>query len=366
MPLSIDTFKLPWVPPSLGKAPYLWLASLAFVFWKYLYVPPSALEALALAVTVAVFVPLYFASFWQRGNAARLCVLLTCLIGALWAPVNPGAGNFFVFAAAMCANVGPPRAAYAMLAVALASGTLATMLASQYAIVQLLLFLALGSTIGVACIMDASLRRSREALLRKQEEVERMATIAERERIARDLHDLLGHTLSLIAIKAELAGKQFARDPAACRSEIGDIERIARHALAEVRGAVSGYREGGLAQALGAARASLLAARVELTEQLDQASLPPPVEHAMALALREAVTNVVRHARAAHCALGLKVERGMAVLRVADNGSALTAAPRHGNGLNGMRERAEALGGTLALRWADGLVLELSIPMEAP
>lgn len=111
MPLSIDTFKLPWVPPNLDKAPYLWLASLAFMFWQYLYVPPSALEAVALAATLAVFVPLCFASFWQSGHAARLCVLLTCLIGALWAPASPGAGAFFVFAAAMCANVGQPRAA---------------------------------------------------------------------------------------------------------------------------------------------------------------------------------------------------------------------------------------------------------------
>lgn len=124
--------------------------------------------------------------------------------------------------------------------------------------------------------------------------------------------------------------------------------------------------EGGLAQALGAARASLLAARVELIERVDAASLPPAVEHALALALREAVTNVVRHAHAGHCALTLKVERGMAVLRVADDGGALTAPPRAGNGLNGMRERAQALGGTLALHWADGLVLELSIPLETP
>ena len=82
----------------------------------------------------------------------------------------------------------------------------------------------MGSLVGGAAITDVRLGRSRALLLRKQEEVEQMATIAERERISRDLHDLLGHTLSLITLKAELAGKLFERDPAACRREIADIE----------------------------------------------------------------------------------------------------------------------------------------------
>jgi hypothetical protein len=118
--------------------------------------------------------------------------------------------------------------------------------------------------------MEGGLRASRKQLLRKQEEVEHIARIAERERISRDLHDLLGHSLSLIALKAELAGKLAGRDLEACKREIADIETSARRALAEVRTAVTGYRDSGLSGALASARASLAAAGVELREEVQQ------------------------------------------------------------------------------------------------
>jgi two-component system sensor histidine kinase DesK len=224
--------------------------------------------------------------------------------------------------------------------------------------------ITVGIPVGMASVMDTRLRRSRQQLQRKQEEVEHMATIAERERISRDLHDLLGHSLSLIALKAELAGKLAERDPAACRREIGDIETSARQALSEVRAAVTGYRQSGLAGALASARASLAAANVELREEVQAFALAPAAEHVMALALREAVTNVVRHAGATRCTLALALEQNSVVLRVADDGNKLRSAGdlRHGNGLAGMRERAAALGGKLAISVGAGLALELRVP----
>jgi two-component system sensor histidine kinase DesK len=212
--------------------------------------------------------------------------------------------------------------------------------------------------------MEAGLRDSRKQLLRKQEEVEHMARIAERERISRDLHDLLGHSLSLIALKAELAGKLAGRDAEACKREIRDIETAARTALFEVRAAVTGYRQSGLAGALASARASLAAANVELHEQVERFTMPPASEHVLALALREAVTNVVRHAGATRCTLGLALEQDTAVLRVADDGTRLRDERdvRSGNGLAGMRERAAAIGGRLAISVGKGLALELRVP----
>jgi two-component system sensor histidine kinase DesK len=202
--------------------------------------------------------------------------------------------------------------------------------------------------------------------MRKQEEVEHMATIAERERISRDLHDLLGHSLSLIALKAELARKLMHRDPEACAREVGDIETSARQALAEVRAAVTGYREKGLASALASARASLAAADVQLIEAVERIELAPALENVVALALREAVTNVVRHAGASRCSVSLSLEHGVAVLRIADDGQARSETEiRHGNGLSGMRERVASVGGRLALRARAGLELELRIPTGA-
>lgn len=355
----------PWVPAELGKMPYLWVFSLAFFLWKYFYVTPGVAEAAMLALTVAVFLPIYFAGCWGGDRQAILCALLTCLLGVLWAPYNPSAGTMFIFACGMCARIQQARNAYRALGVVIGLAIVVSYLLSPIPTATLLPVIVIGLPIGIATIMETGLRRSRQALLRKQEEVEHMARIAERERISRDLHDLLGHSLSMIALKAELAGKLAGRDDAACRNEIRDIETAARTALSEVRSAVTGYRQSGLTGALASARASLAAANVELEEQVQPLSLPPAQEHVLALALREAITNVVRHADATRCSLGLALEKGAAVLRVADDGARLREGDlHHGNGLTGMRERAASVGGELSIRIGGGVALELRVPVE--
>lgn len=168
----------------------------------------------------------------------------------------------------------------------------------------------------------------------------------------------------MITLKAELAGKLIERDPQACRSEIRDIEQTARKALSEVRSAVTGIRQTGFAHELATARASLAAANVGFTEQVQPCVLPAALENVLSLALREAVTNILRHAGASHCEVRMALESGMVVLRVRDNGRALQGgAIAHGSGLSGMKERVAALGGRLALRADRGLALELSLPM---
>ena len=355
----------PWIPPEQGKLPYFWLLSLGYMGWKYFYVSPSALEAALLVLTLVVFVALYCASFWARGWQVVACMLACCLIGALWVRSNIGAATFFIFACAAAAGI--LRLRRAMLAIAgvivLALLTSLLIADTRMRFLFLMPILTISLPVGVGSVMDARLRRSRQALVRKQEEVEHMATIAERERISRDLHDLLGHSLSLIALKAELARKLVHRDVDACAREIGDIETSARQTLAEVRAAVTGYRESGLAHALASARASLAAADVALDERVERFALGPAAENVVALALREAVTNIVRHAGAKHCSVSLGLEHGVAVLRIADDGRARSEADiRHGNGLSGMRERVASVGGQLALRAGAGFELELRVP----
>jgi len=358
----------PWVPPEMGKMPYLWMVSLSFMLWQYFFQLPGALELCLLLLTFVLFLPLYLASFWSSGRTTILCVLLSCGIGFLWTPWNSGAGTFFIFGAGMCGRLAPARSAYRLLALVLGLATVAGLALSPIRYGFLLAPWTIGLSVGIAAIMEQGLRASQRQLLRKQEEVEHMARIAERERISRDLHDLLGHSLSVIALKAELASKLAnklaGRDLDACKREIGDIETSARQALAEVRAAVTGYRHSGLSGALASARASLAAANVELREEVADFALVPAAEHVVALALREAVTNVVRHAGATRCTLGLALEQGSAVLRVADDGATLRAADevRAGNGLAGMRERAAAIGGKLRLSVDAGLRLELRVP----
>ena len=354
----------PWVPPEMGKMPYLWGSCLAFLLWQYIFTRPGRLELAMLGLTVLLFVPLYLVSFWCKGRAAVLCVLLSCLFGFVWTPWNSGAVTFFIFASGMCGRLTPPRDAYRMLVVVLGLATLAGLVLSPIGRLFLIGPLTIGLLVGFSSIMEETVRSSRRHLALKQEEVEHMARIAERERISRDLHDLLGHSLSLIALKAELAGKLAGRDVDACRREIGDVEAAARRALSEVRAAVTGYRDSGLSGALASARASLAAANVELREEVQQFALAPAAEHVLALALREAVTNVVRHAGATRCTLGLTREEGSAVLRVLDDGPRLRDAAdvRAGNGLSGMRERVASVGGRLAISVDRGLCLELRVP----
>ena len=358
---------LPWVPPAHGRAPYLWAFSLLFVVWKYLFIPAPALELAAMALTVALFLPLYFASHWVQDWRSAGMIAASCLLGAGWAHYNGFSGTFFIYAAGMCAGIHQPRFAYLSVACVLVLATLTGFTLAADPLQFLIPALVIGGPVGVAAVMDATLARSREQLLRKQEEVEHMATIAERERISRDLHDLLGHTLSLITLKAELAGKLAVVDIEACKREIGDIERCARNALAEVRSAVTGYRQTGFGHEMANARASLAVAGITLTEQVARVALPASVENVMALALREAVTNIIRHAGATSCSVALAREAGAFVLRVGDDGATRSAGVPlvPGNGLKGMRERAAAAGGSLALSAGPALALELRLPAGA-
>ncbi len=220
-------------------------------------------------------------------------------------------------------------------------------------------------TTAVIAVLNAVFRANgeRDAELRlTQDEVRRLAVAAERERIGRDLHDLLGHTLSLVAIKSELARRLVRRDPAAAERELADIEGVARQALAEVREAVTGMRVAALTAELASARAMLEADDVRLDVAGLDAPLPPAVEAAFALGLREAVTNVHRHAHATRVEVRLVTRDDTVELRVRDDGRGGAAV--RGNGLAGMAERLAALGGRLSLTSERDRGTELV--MEAP
>lgn len=210
---------------------------------------------------------------------------------------------------------------------------------------------------------DSVVKALREAALRlSQDEVRRLAATAERERIGRDLHDLLGHTLSLIALKLELARKLADRDAAASRVHLEEAERVARHALAEVRSAVTGIRAVDLAAELASARLMLDSSQVALDYQPPPASLPPELEAGLALVLREAVTNIARHARARQASVAFSRHGEQLELRIEDDGRGGIDA--EGNGIAGMRDRIRALGGSLLVHAprGGGTRLQVRVP----
>lgn len=213
-------------------------------------------------------------------------------------------------------------------------------------------------------VASISARKNQEQRL-SAEEVRRLAANAERERIGRDLHDLLGHTLSLITLKLELSRKLFDNDSERARRELGEAEGVARHALAEVRAAVTGIRATGLAGELASARLLLRTSDVAF-EVGDMPVLPDAVDDTLAMVLREAVTNIHRHARATHASVDVKVIDGYALMRVRDDGRGGVKAS--GNGLNGMRERVRTVGGSLRINSLPfkGTELDINIPMPSP
>ncbi|MET9352232.1 sensor histidine kinase [Streptomyces sp. NPDC006617] len=207
---------------------------------------------------------------------------------------------------------------------------------------------------GFAMTGVRELVRTTIALREARATVAQLAANEERLRLARDLHDLLGHSLSLITLKSELAGRMLPAHPDKAAQQVADIEQVSRQALVDVREAVTGYRRARLAAELAGAKVALTAAGVdaELPGEPGPAGLSEESEAALAWALREAVTNVVRHSGARRCVVEL-LERqtlGGAVLElsVEDNGSGGPApANAPGNGLTGLTERLEKAGGTL-------------------
>jgi two-component system, NarL family, sensor histidine kinase DesK len=199
-------------------------------------------------------------------------------------------------------------------------------------------------TIGLLMLAFRSSRILVVQLREARDEVARLAAAEERVRIARDLHDLLGHTLSLIVLKSELASRLAERDLDRSLAEVHDIETVARQALADVREAISAYRRRSLAEELENVRNVLTAADIELTVTATGTPLPDPVDGLFGWALREGVTNIVRHSRARTAAITVRRRGGAAVLEIIDDGSGADGFVA-GNGLRGLSERVTASGG---------------------
>jgi two-component system sensor histidine kinase DesK len=217
--------------------------------------------------------------------------------------------------------------------------------------------------VGSGNLIAAQRMRAGQKLHLAQEEIAHLAKVAERERIARDLHDVLGHTLSVVVLKSELAGKLLEQNPQRARKEIAEVEQIARTALGEVRQAIRGYRSEGLAAELERARAILDAAEVTLDCPVKPPRLRPAEETVLSLIVREAVTNIVRHAHASHCRMEFQETGETTSMVVEDNGRG--GVRQEGNGLRGMRERVESVGGKLRIDSAQGTRLVIELPGQA-
>jgi two-component system sensor histidine kinase DesK len=222
-------------------------------------------------------------------------------------------------------------------------------------------------TFGGSAVALRHLTATVAQLDRARDELAHAAVNQERLRFARDLHDLLGRSLSTIALKSELAGRLAPGAPARAAAEIADVERTARDALLQVRAAVAGYRRPSLVSELVAARELLGAAGIDARIDSPPAALPPVVDGLLGWAVREGVTNVVRHSRARSCTIRLGRHAGRATAEIVDDGGGSGAAGNGtGCGLAGLIERAAAAGGHVdAGPMADGgFRLAVDVPLN--
>ncbi|MFG1654501.1 sensor histidine kinase [Micromonospora sp. NPDC049275] len=201
-----------------------------------------------------------------------------------------------------------------------------------------------------------------EELRRTQRELARTAVQQERLRFARDLHDLLGHTLSLVVVKAEVVRRIAPTDPHQAAAEAADIERIGRTALSEVREAVTGYRERSFGRELDSVRTALADVGISVTVRETNHPLGVEADDAFGWALREGVTNVLRHSRASRCEIEVVADARESVLTIRDDG--VGGRPQPGNGLRGLSERLEQAGGELHVApvRGGGMLLTARVP----
>jgi two-component system sensor histidine kinase DesK len=346
----------------LGWETYAWLIySLPFIVTAIM-APFPLFQKSVMVVSYLVFLPIYFGGYFVRTPNILWIVAAMDLIAIVNSPWNPSAGTFFIFGAAAIANGFSTRSAVIVLCAQLAVGTISAVLLGAewwYYMMANVIALLIG-----AITIQARAKEAGDAKLRMaQEEVERLAKLAERERIARDVHDLLGHTLSVVVLKSELAQKLMARDPAKAMQEMAEVERISRQGLAEVREAITGYRSSGLTAEIEHVRETLTAAGIDTTIEARTLPLGPAQETALSLALREAATNVIRHAAATTCHIRFYAQDGSALMEVQDDGRGGDAP--FGNGLSGMRERIQELGGVLMRETERGTRLLIRLPLKA-
>jgi two-component system sensor histidine kinase DesK len=336
-----------------------WLLILVLVVWR---LPTAGLSAAHLSGSIACVALLALAYLWltvrQAPGAAdlaaeRVCarpepaavVALTVMAACVFAftVLAPGLEIWWLmmFPIVAAGLALAPAAAAVAMAAPIVIGFLSARLTDGRIDTMFLLV----ATFGASAMTFRYLMAALAQLRRAREDLARAAVAEERLRFARDLHDLLGHSLSTIVLKSELAGRLTSRAPDRAATEIADVERTAREALQQVRAAVAGYRHPSLTKELSAARELLAAAGIDARIDTSPAALPPAADGLLGWAVREGVTNVVRHSRARSCTIRLAARAGQATAEIVDDGSGNGGTGEGGYGLTGLIERAAAEGG---------------------
>src|SRR5262245_25728918 len=301
----------------------------------------------------------------HRGEIVALLGITT--ISALFTLIEPDPrGTVLVFASIIAGTIFPTRKALlAVLGLAVLQVLLLAM--RQVDPLTSLNIIINNVFVGLVGVGARLFWNAYQELVSAREQLAHLAVTEERLRFARDLHDLLGQSLSVLVLKSELVSKQLPADASEnVRGEVRDIAQVARRSLNDVREAVAGYRQATLQAEISSARTALRAAGIGLLVEDAVGHLPPEQDGVLAWCLREAVTNVVKHSGARKCEVRLSRDDGAALLDVRDDGRGAISL-NGGSGLAGMRERVSLVGGSVKVgpENGGGLHLQVSVPSPA-
>src|SRR5215218_2456564 len=346
----------------------------------------SPVELLAFLASIVAFVavflwlmlryPFPYVELASQELRIRIGLLLVLAALALYVELVYGSGvpyRFMYVVIAAAVTLPTREAAWAVVAVTAVAGAVYAVQAGWEAATTSWGGIVPFPLIGIGMITVSRLVVTVRELQAARREIAQLAAAEavaeERLRFARDLHDLLGHSLSSITLKSELAGRMLTDTPERAEAEVRDIEGMARKALREVREAVAGYRQPTLGGELDDARQMLKAAGIAYRIEQEAGELPNATDTVLAWAVREGVTNVVRHSRAQHCVIRLMRDGEEVRAEITDDG--IGFPPEHeattgGSGLSGLAERVAASGGDFAAKPMPegGLRLRVSLPLR--
>jgi two-component system sensor histidine kinase DesK len=351
-------------------SPYVWLIYLPLFFIPVMISHHESIDLVWTALALITFLGLYFHAYWVKSQYVIYHIVAIGLLGTLVAFITPTACTLFIYAGAFCSRLMPLKYAMTVLVSLLVwIASISWFFSFEMYFYQPALVFTL--IVGILNIYQCALHQNKQALILSRKETQRLAQVAERERIARDLHDLIGHTFSVITIKADLAGRLIDKDLEKARIEIKQLENISRDALSQVREVVSGYRTSDLLSELANAKNVFNSVDIDFYYQFEnideqQIELDSTNNKELAIVLRELVTNIIKHAKATQVTAIIKHQDGKIVLAMQDDGQGFENSQHKGFGIKGIEERIQKLKGFVAIKTGGqytGTLSEITLPM---
>ena len=348
---------------NLKYGPYIWLIYLSFFFVSLGLYHPIENSFIYASMGTTLFLVVYFHAHWASSKNIHWNILGIVIIASGLTHISVSASVFFVYAGAFCCLLGSPRKAVMGLITIAGWVLILSSVASlgPFFYIPAILFTFL---VGGINIYQHEVALQRKELVLSQQEVRHLARTSERERIARDLHDLIGHTFSIITLKAELVNKLIDKDINRAKTEISALENISRDALSQIREVVTGYRTSDLNTELAHAKYVLESNDINFSYQFDEFEMSDHINKELAIMLKELVTNILKHAQADSVDVVINNINNQACMQIKDNGVGFIPIENERFGLKGMVERVSKLAGTLSIESSSGTQIDINIPLQ--